>query len=375
MKSNRWPLARVSIIIMVTVSLILFSVALVTAENKSINDRSRVIWESWNGAQDDIFMLRGLSSMNTNITNTPFADEYWFDINNRDQVAWALDEYGDYFIYLYSGGLTTAIPSPAPDNWYPVINDIGQVAWLGGPNLLYFYSRGAVTEIVDTFIDPDDPDINNRGEVVFSAYDGWDDEIFLYSGGRVTQVTDNTYWDGYPKINDMGQITWVGSPPPGDCEIFLYSWGRVTQVTNNDECDHYPHINRSGYIVWDGWDGSDWEIYMYNGARVTQVTNNMYYDWFANINDRGHLVWQGYDGTDYEIFTFRMGTTVTQLTHNTVDDFWPDINNSGHITWTSGIRPAPTTWEIYFYDGRTVRQVSRNAVTDNTCMKCHYWYW
>jgi hypothetical protein len=168
----------------------------------------------------------------------------------------------------------------------------------------------------------------------------------------------------------------VASPPPtGDCEIFLYSWGRVTQITDNTECDHFPRINRSGYIVWDGWDGSDWEIYMYNGARVTQVTNNMYYDWFANINDQGWIVWQGYDGTDYEIFRSRMGTGVTQITHNTLDDFWPDINNSGHITWTNGIRPAMTTWEIYSYDGRSVRQVTRNAVQDNTCMKCHYWYW
>ena len=55
---------------------------------------------------------------------------------------------------------------------------------------------------------------------------------------------------------------------------------------------------------------------------------------------------------DYEIF-FYDGTTITQLTDNYYFDGEQQINNSGEVVWRGNNK-------IYFYDGMNITRLSKN---------------
>ena len=61
------------------------------------------------------------------------------------------------------------------------------------------------------------------------------------------------------------------------------------------------------------------------GWVTTRLTNNTTRDYFPQINASGHVVWYGQGGRDYEIFYYD-GNTITQLTDNTVYDKSPPLS-------------------------------------------------
>ena len=64
------------------------------------------------------------------------------------------------------------------------------------------------------------------------------------------------------------------------------------------------------------------------------------------VNNFGHAVWYGPDGSNYndwEIF-FYDGATVHQVTDNIYDDQNPDINNNDEIVW---VGYDGTRWNLY----------------------------
>ena len=141
----------------------------------------------------------------------------------------------------------------------------------------------------------------------------------------IIQLTDNAYSDVDPQINDRGQVVWRGWDG-ADWQIFLYDGTTTIQLTGSAPsiAGYDPQINVKGQVVWRGYDGGgDAEIFLYDGTNTIQLTNNAYDDWFPQINSSGQVVWQSYDTrfpNTQEIF-FYDGTTTIQLTTDGLDDW------------------------------------------------------
>lgn len=289
----------------------------------------------------------------------------WFSavplqINNDAHVVWeSVTDYGegDNHVFLYDGTDVIQLSSDEPQgssHSSPVINDNGYVAWHGndGSGSQVFLFDGASTVQLTDNGGAGPAQINNNGYVVWRGYDGSDSEIFLFDGTSVTQLTYNSYDDigpegRPPQINNRGDVVWSTQAGGEDWEIFLYDGTGVIQLTDNSYDDLYPDINDSGHVVWcagsTSWlapaGPSDWEIYLYDGTSTTQVSNNDLQDFQPKINNNGAVAWvarpqlgSGLQWFLQEIY-FYDGTKITAVTNNVLQDYNVEINNNGQITW------------------------------------------
>ncbi|GEM_PF-2680483 len=198
-----------------------------------INNSGNIVWygQGQSGAFD-IYLYKNATI--TQLTSTSF-DELNPKINEAGYITW----YGGQTnganpnnneIWLYNGTSTTLITNDATyDNQVPVINNKGQIAFIGkGGNTsssttdyeVFFYDGTNVIQITNNNNSLYQVELNNNGWIVWSEYDGTDNEIFLYDGTGVYQLTDNNYNDYGPKMNNLGDIVWYGNYQSGDHEIF-----------------------------------------------------------------------------------------------------------------------------------------------------------
>ena len=125
-----------------------------------------------------------------------------------------------------------------------------------------FSDQYTIIQITDNNHDDFNPNINDKGHIIWTGYDGNDTEVFLYDGSTVTQLTENEYRDEAFMINNSGQITWQGVVGNEDNEIFFYDGSTIIQLTDNSYHDTNPQLSDNGIVVWTGYDGSDNELFM-----------------------------------------------------------------------------------------------------------------
>ncbi len=160
-----------------------------------------------------------------------------------------------------------------------------------------------------------------------SEDDDW--EIRYWDGYGVRTITDNDVDDTHPSLYD-GTIAWRSD-------------GHIVYVTA--PCDVYQKLPAavvvgpgdspsifSTKIAYHASDGNDTEIFLYevDTGNTTQITDNDYNDRNACLHD-GTIVWEGHDGNDWEIFYWD-GNTIEQLTDNDVDDREPSLWGTGLAT-------------------------------------------
>ena len=312
-----------------------------------VNDRGDILWTSSPNKNDpfnsEIFLRTAGSYIQVTKNTWPDVSP---SLNNNGQVVWSTyDE-----LYLYRGFRTKQLTTDgnsgnAGGDWFPKINDAGDILWLktNSPNEIHLMAGGTDRRIgylpdifsdydlnnkgqvayrnfdKTTFLDkgiylytngssklitakPGGPlDLNDNGCLVWQAYDGHDNEIFYYDGIKIKQITDNNVNDYSPEINELNEIVW-SRQDGNDTEIYLYKNNKITPLTNNTREDQHPYFADNGEIVWQGFDGNDYEIYHYRANKVNKVTDNNYDDIFPQINRDGLIVWEGFDGTDTEIY-------------------------------------------------------------------------
>ena len=296
-------------------------------------------------------------------------------LNNSELAVWD----GDFIentitkasdIYIYEADNTTNLTSFEYYAYTPRLNENGDVVWFasdgydglpgtGNDYEIYFYNgtSTSTTQLTDNGFDDINPQINDNGNIAWSASNGSNYEIYFYDGSTSSQITATGNDNIDPQINNNDYIVWSGWDGT-DSEIFLYDGSTITQITNNSYNDNDAQINSYNEIVWCGWDGTDWEIFLYDGS-TTQLTNNSEDDIIPQINDLGQIVWSGNDGNDYEIFLH--DTTTQQITDNDNDDLGPQINNIGSIVWSSGNMDKS---DIYLYHNNTTTRVTQNDYRD-----------
>jgi subtilisin family serine protease len=213
-----------------------------------------------------------------------------------------------------------------------------------------------VTPLTNNEVGDYNPDVSGN-QVVWSGYDGVDDEIYLYDDNQVVQLTDNQTYEYNVQISD-GNVVWQGYDGVDDDEIYLYQGGEVVQLTNNQTYEYNVQISGNN-VVWtqeyydDNYNYYS-DIYLYDGSQVVQLTNNDYYEYDVKISGN-KVVWSAYDGNDNEIYLYD-GSQVVQLTNNDVDEYSPDIDGNNVVWQGYGVNYS----EIYFYDGSQVVRLTDN---------------
>lgn len=291
----------------------------------AINDHGQVVWSGWNG--------NGIID-----ADTPPEDR-------------------DPEIYLYDGTKTIQLTHNLSQDYYPVINNSGQVAWLTPGkdfyhNELFFYDGTAAIRLTDTANPNFAPSLNDRGQVAWSAWDGSDLEIFLYDGTGTRQITNNSSPEGSPKINAKGQIVWIGLDGSQHNQIFLYDGTSVRQLSNC-RWSSWPEINDNGQVVWIGAEGdfSGSAIYLYDGTGVTKLSETTGYYWFPHINALGQVTWEvGFSSWSVGLF-FYDGSSIIDLSgkSKSVAVGHSRLNDRGQVVWAGS---NGKDGDIYLYDGR-----------------------
>ena len=151
-------------------------------------------------------------------------------------------------------------------------------------------------------------------------------------GFELVQITNTSYREDRPRVNNRGQIVYyvrfTGNANTG--EVMLYDNGELIQITNNNVPDGYPDLNDAGTVVWPSFIGPN-----------------------------------GPFGPTGEIMMYSNGV-VTRLTNDDFDDSGPRINNLGHVVWDRmmGFGCAGGVFDIYFYDGQTIRPITTDAISE-----------
>jgi len=264
-------------------------------------------------------------------------------------------------------GVPAAITSNDRDDWAPVMNHSGRMAWYGFDGNDYeIYSANAdgtdLVQVTNNNLSDIAPRIDDSGRIVWQAFDSQDYEVFTgwSDGTHLTQLTFNQVNDWHPDISDSGRVvwdTWDGE----DYEIMSadVDGSNLVQLTNNSHGggvsprrdDVWPRINASGRVVWMGHDGGYWQIYSADsdGSSAVQITSDPYQCEFPEIGDGGKVVWHAWhDSVNTEVWSAdAAGGNLQRLSQNGIHDWWPKVNAAGDVVWMQRQNPD---WEIVFHD-------------------------
>ena len=145
------------------------------------------------GTGSEIFLYNGTEIIR--ITDDAFHNLYpWNDvnlnpsINDNGEVVWASPDG----IFLYNGATIEQITGDSSAT--PQINSSGTIVWQGPGGVndgsdIYYYDGTNITHIDTPDFNDWYPQINENGQVAWFGDDGKDWEIFLYDGTNTTRIT------------------------------------------------------------------------------------------------------------------------------------------------------------------------------------------
>ncbi|MGA1871847.1 MAG: hypothetical protein ACMUJM_25275 [bacterium] len=406
-----------------------------------INSQGYVVWSG----DGEIFLYDGKRVMQ--ITNNQYHDKSP-KINDYGEIVWCGYDGGDWEIFLYNGKRIFQLTDNSQDDLDPQINNQGNLTWtlkdsksslFATKDIKNLYSAircdglktiieevdkivimevpiieadsYTITQITNNSYDDFCPRINNRGEIVWCGYYGYNQqrdakknyaEIFYYHDKNITQLTKNRYNDNNHSINNRGEIVWNGDRKTGHNEIFHFNGKSLITLTASlgikpiRDRTFSPRINDKGYIVFEGFYGDDdlrklilydgntvheimdnatsyesvqmnnqgeiaWKIYekgkstifFYDGNKVHKIFDSPNKINSLKIDNNASLVWSLSDGKDQEIFLCNE-RNITKMTHNIFNDSNPQINAKGQIVWCGNNK-------IFFYDGNRITQIMNNT--------------
>ena len=220
-----------------------------------------------------------------------------------------------------------------------------------------------ITQLTDNNVDDKDAQ-TSKGNAVWTASDGNDDEIFFYDGESSRRLTYNDDFDNTPRISG-NNLAWqqTESDPLlsifDGSEVVVYD-GETETIETIAEVDSLTLPDISGNnVVW----GEDFifggTVFLYNGKSISELTDNGAFIPISSSVFGNNIVWtSGFDENleGYgDIFLYD-GRTTTQITDNASDNFvnaLPSVSG-GNIAWTGSeisIISDETTGDVFFYDG------------------------
>jgi hypothetical protein len=288
-------------------------------------------------------------------------------INGQDSAG---DE-GQIFSQLAQGNSISAtdLTELKAENDHSIIQVNGQN--LAAENSTHGY---VINQLTTTNNLSENPALISGTNLVWSAYDGTDNEIYFYNGTTkvTTKITNNSVDDIDYQI-DGNRVVWrqfdnVNS----DYEIYLYditpATPTITRLTNNANSDYGPSIAGTS-IAWNGYDNStgSWRMFVYNitTATTTTVLYTSIQEGTIPFVSGSNIAWIGIDlvGGDQDVFLWN-GSTVTNISNNALEDQYIQISGN-NLVWRSRNPSLGDDWEIYFYNGTTVTQLTNNIYDES----------
>lgn len=364
-------------------------------EYTRLNNREDVLWISKIAVNDPgwtVFLYQSAHggikqiSRNAAVFNS-------HQLNNRGDAVWAEFDGSDAEIYIYDAA--TGAVSQITDNDYPdsspQLSDNGDIAWLarppGGEALIMRFD--AQTRLTQALNYPGAtrqafPAINARGDIVWNASVGGDQEVMLFeaASGAVRNLSDNATIDSNQYLMDDGDVLWSVYDPttPGatlryyqarknkiisiaehvgqflatnghalwtryeNDTYHIYSFDTQTQKTREIAVETSTRgpgirgISARGDALWSTIEGADWISRYYNANEDTLIdlTRTQRYGAFdLVIAQNGDAVWSLWDGSDYEASTYQAASgLITPLSDNTLNDGITRINDRGTVLWS-----------------------------------------
>jgi hypothetical protein len=303
---------------------------------------------------------------------------------------------------------TTQLTDDSLYDWEPQISG-ARVTWMSqrGASALdreIMFWDGTTTQLTSNSVVDSEPVISGSN-VAWTGNDG-DSEIFLWNGTSTSQISVNTVTDGRPRIDgskvvwewDSGlnkvigffngtstatlsavqfnnepsisgaRLVWFGSTVPTRDMYTSDNGGPVNPVPDVDPgALTAEDLDASGTnVVWEGFVGNsvdDREIFYNDGSATTQITTNSYPDFSPKIGG-DEVTWWGGVFKDFQVrhYDHSTGTTTTLSTGELNQN--PQISH-GNVVW-QGKPTLADDFEIYFWDGTTVHQLTDNAYDDIT---------
>lgn len=140
-----------------------------------INNIGQIVWPSFNDGDYEIYLYsNGITSKISNGSS----DNVRSRLNNKGDIVWDGLDGNDREIYLYQNGSINKITNNSYDDLFPVVNDDLHIAWKGinGNTVSIFHYYNGVTEIVWSYeLQPGEsassigvrPVINNIGQIAW----------------------------------------------------------------------------------------------------------------------------------------------------------------------------------------------------------------
>lgn len=294
------------------------------------------------------------------------------------------DIWGDYIVWkdsnadivLFDGVTTTILPDlGVPSITSPQISDAG-ATWLGYVNgWQVFFNDGNTTTQLTSQGSIFDVGISGNNVVWRNS----ENTVFLYDGANTTQLSgygvapeisgNNVVWQGsgntvflYDGVNTASltnngitpyvsgnEVAWKAYSNGISSQIYRYDGNSATLIADSAHTV-WLHGFFDNNVVWSEWDGNDWELFRHDGSTTIQITNNTFNDVLtptstatssgqnssSRVDGSGdNLVWSSYVGGNWEIFYYN-GTDVAQVTHNSVDDLYAQISGDTAVWSTAG---------------------------------------
>ncbi len=277
------------------------------------------------------------------------------------------------------------------------------VVWTAGYNLagagslpsdaeILLYDGETLTQVTDNAIDESRPVVNNRGEMAWMGFGNEaQSEIFARDlGGDCRRLTNDPYpgrIDRYPDINDAGVVVW-GRASGSSYRLAAHDLRIGLTTVAGSLYAYRPHVNAAnhvvflgnwirypdgtliesgpapedyGYRLWRRSETNDFDqvlieanpnatsedegprdVVLWDGDTVRVLYQSPVWAGRGDLNRAGMAVFEGLGGlpgstsgaADREIFAYDLNTdTITQLTDDDVDDLWPTVSEDGTVAW------------------------------------------
>ena len=281
-------------------------------------------------------------------------------------------------IYLYDAeevGPALVISNSSSNNSDPQIHG-DYICWVGIEDVEPYALRVFLYDGVQCIkpgmaggISPTDPQVSDE-LVVWSAYDGDNDEIYAYdiSSGLTDKLTNDGYDNQHPQVSGE-HVTWEGNNFPMYVSLFFYDFqeSRKEKVREEIGVDNWrPQIYDDTIVWWGGVIYPDpiWyklEIFMYDEGddphpvQITEChgTNSLV---CPQIWDK-KIVWDD-PNHPYINFYDRMVGQIINIPSTCNYTFYPQIWDN-QVVW-EGLNEF-WNYEIYFWDGSTTYNVSNSG--------------
>lgn len=186
------------------------------------------------------------------------------------------------------------------------------------------------------------PDINNRGDVVWSSSFPIDEsDVWLFSDGIIQKISEPESYDVNPAINNNGVVAWrrCESFFAEACELVTWQDGEITHIPAPVTIDRTLDINDAGDIVFEHdflETANHVELFLYDGETVEQITDNGFSNQVPRMNSEGDIAWVKFDFSVspwQSHIMLRSNESTAQLTKEKGMRSPVDINDSDQVIW------------------------------------------